>query len=160
MISQLLGVGRTRFIWKDSRGHGDPSREVWLGSDLGMATGLEPHVQGLQTHTHEDNTKPAPATFDGYNILFVLSTCRHTSTHIFTYIYTKMYIYSYAYIKYKYTYIYIYNAGTRIREHEYSFFIPTRKTYRVDNQTHTHTREYKLAPYRVFTRGHMSKMSH
>jgi hypothetical protein len=88
MISQLLGLGRTIFIWKDSRGHGDPSRGVWLGLDLGMATGLEPRVQGLQTHTHEDNTKPAPATFDGYNILPVLGTRRHISTHIFTYKYT------------------------------------------------------------------------
>jgi hypothetical protein len=98
MISQLLGVGRTRFIWKDSRGHGDPSREVWLGSDLGMAIGLEPHVQGLQTHTHEDNTKPAPATFDGYNILFVLGTCRHISTHIFTYIYIYKNVHIFIYI--------------------------------------------------------------
>jgi hypothetical protein len=48
-------------------------------------------------------------------------------------------------------------AGTCI-----TFSYPREKTRRIENQTRTRTRGYKLtpkpAPYRVFTRGHAGKM--
>jgi hypothetical protein len=75
-------------------------------------------------------------------------------------IYTPIYRHIYTYI-YIYTHIYQLRvrrfAGTGI-----TFSYPREKTRRVENQTRTHTRGYKLTPkptpYRVFTRKHMGKM--